>query len=135
MLLLGGAVTAAQPLRAQQKAVPVIGYLDTGSFGPSARYVAAFLDGLGETGWVAGQSVAIEYRWAEGRLDQLPALAAELVGRNVDVIVASGGFVCVLAAKGATDCLHRRQRSGRERARSRSRPSGRQHHRLQPFCA
>jgi len=102
MLLLGGAVTAAQPLRAQQKAVPVIGYLDTGSFGPSARYVAAFLDGLGETGWVAGQSVAIEYRWAEGRLDQLPALAAELVGRNVDVIVASGGFVCVLAAKGAT---------------------------------
>src|SRR5215471_11927456 len=100
-------IVAGGPLagRAQQKALPVIGYLDTGSPGALPSYVAAFLNGLGETGYTEGQNVAIEYRWAAGRLDQLPALAAELVGRKVDAIVASGGFLCVLAAKNATSTI------------------------------
>src|SRR5262245_28704778 len=104
MLLLGGAMTAAGGLRAQEKGLPVLGYLDTGSPGssPARSYLASFHQGLSETGFVEGRDVAVEYRWAEGRLDQLPALAADLVGRNVDVIVAAGGFVSVLAAKGAT---------------------------------
>jgi putative tryptophan/tyrosine transport system substrate-binding protein len=75
LLLLGGTLTAARTLRAQQKAMPVIGFLGVGSPGPSAPYVAAFHQGLSETGWVEGQNVAIEYRWAETRYDRLPALA------------------------------------------------------------
>jgi putative ABC transport system substrate-binding protein len=102
LLLLGGAMAAARPLRAQQKAMPVIGYLSPGSPGALAPSLAAFHQGLGETGWVAGQNVAIEYRWAEGRYDRLPALAAELVNRKVDVIVTSGGTDPALAAKNAT---------------------------------
>jgi putative ABC transport system substrate-binding protein len=104
-LLLLGAMMAARALRAQQKAMPVIGYLDTGSLGAFPSYLAAFREGLSLTGYVEGRDVAVEYRWAAGRLDQLPALAAELVGRKVDVIVAAGGFVSVLAAKGATSTI------------------------------
>jgi putative ABC transport system substrate-binding protein len=89
MLLLGGAMTLARALRAQQMAMPVIGYLAFGSPGV-APTTAVFLQGLSETGWVEGQNVAIEYRWAEGRYDRLPALAADLVGRKVDVILAAG---------------------------------------------
>jgi putative ABC transport system substrate-binding protein len=73
MLLLGGAMTAAHVLRAQQKAMPVIGYLNSSAPGPSAPFVAAFHQGLSETGYVEGQNVAIEYHWAEGRYDRLPA--------------------------------------------------------------
>ena len=91
VLLLGGAMSTARSLCAQQKAMPVIGYLSSDSPGPDAANVAAFRQGLSETGYVEGQNVAIEYRWAEGRYDRLPALAADLVGRKVDVIVASGG--------------------------------------------
>src|SRR5947208_15394472 len=102
MLLLGGAMTAARTLRAQQKAMPVIGFLTSGSPGPFAPYVAAFHQGLSETGYVEGQNLTIEYRWAEDRPDRLPALAADLVGRKIDVIVASGAILSVLAAKSAT---------------------------------
>jgi putative ABC transport system substrate-binding protein len=102
LLVLGGALTAAHALRAQQKAVPVIGWLSSASPGPFAPFVAAFRQGLSEAGYVEGQNVAIEYLWAEGHYDRLPALAAELVGRNVDVIATSGGTSPALAAKSAT---------------------------------
>jgi putative tryptophan/tyrosine transport system substrate-binding protein len=102
MLLLGGAMTAARALRAQQKATPVIGFLGGASPGPFAPFVAAFHQGLSETGYVEGQNVTIEYRWAEGRYDRLPALAADLVVRKVDVIATSGGPVPARAAKNAT---------------------------------
>jgi putative ABC transport system substrate-binding protein len=82
--------------------MPVIGFLGVTSPGPFAPFVAAFLQGLSETGYVEGQNVAIEYHWAEGRYDQLPALAADLVSRKVDVIATSGGTSVALAVKNAT---------------------------------
>ena len=81
-LLLLGAIMAGRPLHAQQKAMPVIGFLGSASSGPFAQVVAAFHQGLGETGYVEGQNLAFEYRWAEGRYDRLPALAADLLGRR-----------------------------------------------------
>jgi putative ABC transport system substrate-binding protein len=105
MLLLGGAMTAASPLRAQQKRVPVIGFLGMTSPGPYAQFVAAFRQGLGETGYVEERNVAIEYRWAEGNYDRLPALAADLVGRKVDLIATSGGPPSARAAKNASSTI------------------------------
>jgi putative ABC transport system substrate-binding protein len=105
VLLLGGAATAPYALRAEQKAPPVIGVLGIGSPGPVAPSVAAFHQGLGETGYIDGQNLAIEYRWAEGSPDRLPALAADLVGRKVNVIVTQGGTLPALAAKGATSTI------------------------------
>ena len=98
--LAGGMSTWPLAGRAQQKAT-VIGYLSTTSPGPSAPFVAAFHQGLGETGYVEGQNLAIEYRWAEGHYDRLPALAGDLVGLKVDLIAASG-LSSALAAKSAT---------------------------------
>ena len=83
LLVLGGVMTAARALRAQQKAMPVIGYLSSGSPGPNAPNVATFRQGLSETGYVEGKNVAIEYRWAEGSYDRLPALAVNLVELKV----------------------------------------------------
>jgi putative tryptophan/tyrosine transport system substrate-binding protein len=105
MLVLGGAMSAARSLRAQQKAPLVIGFVHSALPGPAAPSVAAFRQGLGETGYVEGQNVAIEYRWAEGRYDRLPALAADLVGRKVDAILAVGGTPPALAAKAATSTI------------------------------
>ena len=105
LLLLGGAMTAARALRAQQKAMPVIGFLSAFSPGPAAPFAAGVRRGLSETGYVEGQSVTIEYRWAEDHYDRLPALAADPVGRKVDVILASGGDVAAFAAKGAISTI------------------------------
>jgi ABC-type uncharacterized transport system substrate-binding protein len=106
MLILGGAMTAGRPLPAQQKAMPVIGFLGIGSPGPvRAPYLAAFRQGLSETGYIEGQNLSIEFRWAEGSSDRLPALAADLVGHKVDVIVTQGGILPALAAKGATSTI------------------------------
>jgi putative ABC transport system substrate-binding protein len=104
MLLMSAAMTTAGALRAQQKAMPLIGILGPTSPGPFAGFVAAFHQGLSQTGYVDGQNVAIEYRWAEGHYDRLPALAADLVARKVDVIVAPGPPLS-LAAKNATSTI------------------------------
>ena len=85
--------------------MPVIGYLNSTSPGPYALFLAAFRQGLGETGYVEGQNLAIEYRWAENHLDQLPALVADLVGRKVDMIVTAGGPPPAVAAKRATSTI------------------------------
>ena len=104
LLLLGGAMAAPRALRAQQKAMPVIGFLGVASPGRNPALVAAFHQGLSETGYVEGQNSAIEYRWAESHYDRLPALAADLVGRKVDLIVTYGASA-IQAAKSATSTI------------------------------
>jgi putative tryptophan/tyrosine transport system substrate-binding protein len=107
VLLLCGAMSVPRSLRAQQKAMPVIGQLSAGS--PPADLGVLLRgpihQGVSELGFVEGQNIAWEYRWAERHYDRLPALAAELVERKVDVIVATDGFVSALAAKGATSAI------------------------------
>jgi putative ABC transport system substrate-binding protein len=101
--VLGGTAVAWPPLaRAQQPAMPVIGYLTSLSPGPADIRRAAFWQGLRTTGYVEGQNVASEYRWAEGHYDRLPALAADLVDHKVSVLAAVGGNPSAVAAKAAT---------------------------------
>ena len=105
LLLTVTAMTAAPAVRAQQKAMRVVGFLSIEGPDVFAPRAAVFRSGLGETGYVEGQNVTIEYRWAEGHFDRLPALAADLVNRGVDVIVTSGGNSSALAAKNVTSSI------------------------------
>jgi ABC-type uncharacterized transport system substrate-binding protein len=103
--VLGGVATWPLAARAQQPAMPVIGFLSSRSHDEPASVTTGFDKGLKESGYVAGQNLAIEYRWAEGQYDRLPALASDLVRRPVDVIVATGGIVSGRAAKAATTSI------------------------------
>jgi putative ABC transport system substrate-binding protein len=102
-----GSLAAAWPLaaRAQQPAMPVIGFLSSRSPGESTSVVAAFRQGLRETGFIEGQNLGIAFRWAEGHYDRLPALASELVSLPVTLLFAAGGTPSAFAAKGATSTI------------------------------
>src|SRR5215813_10240579 len=102
---LGGAAALPLSARAQQGPMPLIGYLSSGSQQGFASRLAAFRRGLQEIGYREGQNVAVEYRWAEGHDDRLPAMAADLVQRRVNVLAAPGGVSAARAAKAATTAI------------------------------
>ena len=104
IMLVGGAA-AAWPVTAQPQALPVIGVLDSGSADKNEQYLAPFWQGLSEAGYVEGQNVAVEYRWADGAYDRLPGLAAELVRRQVSLIAVPSSTPAALAAKAATSTI------------------------------
>ena len=103
--LIGGAAAWPVTARAQQPVMPVIGFLNSASPQPWVNYVAGFRAGLKETGYVEGQNVAIEFRWAEGQYDRLPGMAADLVRRKVAVLVSTGGAPAIMAVKAATTTI------------------------------
>jgi putative ABC transport system substrate-binding protein len=106
-LIIGAGAAIFQPcaVRAQQKALPVIGFLSSRSPEDSSAQVAGFRQGLAELGYVEGDNLAIEYRWARGDYERLPALAADLVGKPVRVLATVGGEPSALAAKAATSTI------------------------------
>jgi len=105
LILLGGAtVVMPSAVRAQQPAMPVIGFLDPTSLDKYAPFVEAFRQGLRETGFIEGRNVAIEFRWADGQYARLPVMAADLVQHNVTVLVATG-ITAARAAKSATSTI------------------------------
>src|SRR5262249_5199053 len=103
--LLGGAAAWPLAANAQQPAMPVIGLLDTRSPEALTDRLRGFRRGLKDTGYVEGENVSIEYRWAENQMDRLPALAAELVRRRIALITTSGGPAVAFAAKAATTTI------------------------------
>jgi putative ABC transport system substrate-binding protein len=105
LLLAGAMTTVPRALRAQQKKMPVVSYLNGSTPEANAVQLAAFRQGLSETGWVEGQNLAVEYRWAEFGYDRLPQLAADLVARKVNVVAAVGGADEAFVAKDATSTI------------------------------
>ena len=105
MLGTGAAAVWPRAARAQQSVTPVIGFLNSGSPNAFRPMFVGFHRGLAEAGYIEGRNVAIEYRWAEGQYDRLPAYAAELVRHSVQVIAATGGSVSALAAKASTTTI------------------------------
>jgi putative ABC transport system substrate-binding protein len=103
--LIGGAATWPLMARAQQRAMPVIGFLNSASPGPAAPLVTAFREAVARQGHVEGRNLAIEYRWAEGRYERLPGMAADLVNRKVALIAATGGVVAAKAAMSTTSSV------------------------------
>ena len=104
ILSAGAGFAGPWPVRAQQKTMPVIGYLNPGSLTDAGPFVAAFRQGLSDAGYLEGKNLTIEYRWAEGRYDRLPELAADLVSRKVDMIAAVSG-VAARVAKSTTSAI------------------------------
>ena len=102
---LGGTLAWPLAVRAQQPALPVVGFLHDGSFAPRTHLVAAFRQGLSESGFVDGRNVMIEYRWADDQFDRLPGMAADLVDHQVGVIATPGSTTAALAAKAATTAI------------------------------
>jgi ABC-type uncharacterized transport system substrate-binding protein len=134
--LSGAAIVAgAVDVRAQQSPKPVIGFLRVTSAADAANLVTAFRQGLNDAGFIEGQNITVEYRWADGHPDRLPTLAADLVDRRVAVIV--GHSLVVMAAKAATTTIpivgRRRRRSGPNWDSAQYQPARRQRHRCVVF--